>query len=210
MKIKLKDYPNNPRTISDDALSRLGKSMQEFGDLSGIVLNKRDGYLISGHQRVKSLIERYGKYDIDIVETLPDGEQRGHVEPEHISFRLVDWDEGKAGAARLAANKQGGEWVQDKLDDELQKLIDLDIDMDLTGFEESQEVDYEEMWQGMPEYNNEDKTSFRHITVHFRNHEDAFDFGKLIGQKITESTRSLWHPKIDIETYADKVYTSES
>jgi len=138
MKIELKDYPNNPRTICDDALSKLGKSMQEFGDLSGIVLNKRDGYLISGHQRVKSLLERYGKYDIDIVEMLPDGEQRGYVEPEHISFRLVDWDEGKAGAARLAANKHGGEWEQDKLEKELKKLIDLDIDMDLSGFDDDE------------------------------------------------------------------------
>jgi len=53
--IELKPYPNNPRFITDDAKEKLGKSMLEFGDLSGIVLNQADGYLISGHQRVNSL-----------------------------------------------------------------------------------------------------------------------------------------------------------
>jgi hypothetical protein len=133
--IELKPYPNNPRYITDDAKEKLGKSMLEFGDLSGIVLNQADGYLISGHQRVNSLIERYGEYQINIIETLSDGEQRGFVEPEHIAFRVVNWEDGKASAARLAANKHGGEWEQSRLDEELQKLQDMDFDIDLTGFD---------------------------------------------------------------------------
>lgn len=35
------------------ALRALQKSMAEFGDLSGIVFNRRTGNLIGGHQRIK-------------------------------------------------------------------------------------------------------------------------------------------------------------
>lgn len=45
----------NPRTITDEKLMMLGKAMQEFGDLSGIVFNIRTGQLIGGHQRIKHL-----------------------------------------------------------------------------------------------------------------------------------------------------------
>jgi len=135
-KIELIPYPDNPREISQEAFELLGESMKEFGDLSGIVLNGLDGFLISGHQRVSSLIERYGKYDIYITEALPEQhEKRGFVEPEHIQFRLVHWDEGKAGLARLAANKHGGGWDDEKLDLEILKLQEMNVDIKLSGFE---------------------------------------------------------------------------
>jgi len=110
--------------------------MQEFGDLSGVVFNAQDGYLISGHQRVASLKERYGEFaiEINIVEET-NGEKRGYVEPEHIQYREVNWDEGKAGLARLAANKIGGEWDDDLLQEELDKLIKLDVNIELSGFD---------------------------------------------------------------------------
>ena len=47
MKVKnLKPAPYNPRKISDKKLEMLGKSMTEFGDLSGIVRNVKTGNLI--------------------------------------------------------------------------------------------------------------------------------------------------------------------
>lgn len=47
------DY--NPRKISSQQLKRLKKSLNEFGDLSGFVVNVRTGNLIGGHQRLKCL-----------------------------------------------------------------------------------------------------------------------------------------------------------
>ena len=134
-KTELKPYPNNPRQISQEQFERLGNSMEEFGDLSGIVFNAKDGYLISGHQRVASLKERYGESAVEIkITEEKDGEKRGFVEPEHIQYREVSWDEGKAGLARLAANKHGGEWDDDLLQEELDKLAKLDVNIELSGF----------------------------------------------------------------------------
>lgn len=43
----------NPRKITDAQLVALKKAMREYGDLSGIVVNRRTGHLVGGHQRVK-------------------------------------------------------------------------------------------------------------------------------------------------------------
>jgi len=45
----------NPREITQEALEGLGHSLEEFGDISGIVWNKRTGHLVAGHQRVEAL-----------------------------------------------------------------------------------------------------------------------------------------------------------
>lgn len=53
----LKPNPGNPRTISDSQLSMLKKSVEKYGDLSGIVFNRTSQQLIGGHQRTKILPE---------------------------------------------------------------------------------------------------------------------------------------------------------
>jgi len=51
----LKPNPRNPRRISDAALKRLEKSVERFGLVEPIVYNKRSGFIVGGHQRVKAL-----------------------------------------------------------------------------------------------------------------------------------------------------------
>jgi hypothetical protein len=56
MQVKdLKPAGYNPRKISKEKLAALKKSLEEFGDLSGIVYNSRTRTLIGGHQRIKNL-----------------------------------------------------------------------------------------------------------------------------------------------------------
>ena len=43
----------NPRKISPEGLARLGKALEELGDLSGIVKNIRTGNQVTAHQRLK-------------------------------------------------------------------------------------------------------------------------------------------------------------
>jgi hypothetical protein len=68
----------------------------------------------------------------------------------------------------------------------------------------------EDEWVDMPEYEHQDLTPHRSIIVHFANEEDAQDFARLLGQKITPKTKYLWHPYVEPCTHADKVYKSES
>jgi hypothetical protein len=69
---------------------------------------------------------------------------------------------------------------------------------------------YKDEWQGMPEFVQEDLQPFQSIIVHFEKREDLDEFSKLVDQKLTYKTRSIWYPKAEIGTIADKRYIDES
>ena len=69
--------------------------------------------------------------------------------------------------------------------------------------------EWKKEWQGMPEFEMEDLTSFRKIVVHFRSQKDIAEFAKLIKQKVTKAP-SLWYPEWEKRIYADKQYIDES
>ena len=74
---------------------------------------------------------------------------------------------------------------------------------------QTRESKWKKEWQGMPEFEMEDLSSFRKIVVHFRNQEDIDKFAELIGQKITKAP-SIWYPEWEKRRYADKRYVDES
>lgn len=75
--------------------------------------------------------------------------------------------------------------------------------MDLSEEEKEQivddEHDWEEHWVGMPEFVQKDNPPFKSIFLHFRSQEDYKAFAKLIGQNLTEKTKSIWYPKLEID-----------
>tara|TARA_Y100000310_G_scaffold86034_1_gene82857 strand:+ start:130 stop:726 length:597 start_codon:yes stop_codon:yes gene_type:complete len=48
-------------------------------------------------------------------------------------------------------------------------------------------------WEGMPEFNQEDLMISRQLIVRFKSQEDVDAFAKLIDQKITDKTKSVWY-----------------
>jgi len=65
-------------------------------------------------------------------------------------------------------------------------------------------------WEGMPEFNQEDLTSDRKITVHFRNKEDFKEFEELMKQRITPKQKSLWYPHMPHRKASHLRYSDES
>jgi len=53
---------------------------------------------------------------------------------------------------------------------------------------------WKEEWKDMPEFVQEKQEPFSKITVRFETEDDLNDFAKLIGQKLTPKTKSIWHP----------------
>ncbi|HBJ75252.1 MAG TPA: hypothetical protein DDY86_07055 [Syntrophaceae bacterium] len=132
----LKPAPYNPRTITEEKLAALGKSMREFGDLSGVVMNIQTGNLVGGHQRMKHFDASWP------IKKRPHKDAIGTVSLGEIetpfgvwSYREVDWPDHKEKAANIAANKHGGGWDNDKLAQLLEEIKVSDIDLDLTGFD---------------------------------------------------------------------------
>jgi len=57
------------------------------------------------------------------------------------------------------------------------------------------EKDWEKEWQGMPEFKMGNTEPYQKITISFQCRDDVVSFGKLIGQRVTGQTDSLWFPK---------------
>lgn len=113
----------NPRIISEKRLKGLRTSYETFGDLSGVVLNRKTNTIVGGHQRIKTLRgkktrvvtekhkDEYGTVELGYIEVL---EQGGTL--SKIPFRIVEWSDAKAEkAANIAANAHGGDFDNNKL-----------------------------------------------------------------------------------------------
>lgn len=71
------------------------------------------------------------------------------------------------------------------------------------------EVEAQE-WIGMPEFNHKNMAPCKQLIVNFERTEDIQEFARLLCQKVTETTRSIWFPEVSIERYSDKRYNDES
>lgn len=81
--------------------------------------------------------------------------------------------------------------------------------VDLFGDPVSMPFDWKEEWEGMPEFVQEDHTSFRKLTIHFKCQADVEAFAALLNQRITPKQKSLWYPRMEPRRYGDKRYVDE-
>jgi len=193
---KLIPYARNPRK-NQAAIAKVAASINEFGFRQPIVTDS-EMVVVAGHTR----LEAARMLGFDRV-------------PVHIAEGLT---RAQVAAYRLADNRTGedAEWDRDLLAIELSDLVD-EINIALTGFNEAEIAEYLtvnteslEHWGGMPEFTREDKTAFLSFRIHFKDQAAVDSFAELVGQNITDKTRYLWFPYIEIETCMDKVYAGES
>ena len=108
----------NPRQITDDEMEKLKNSINEFGYIAPIIVNKYNNHIIGGNQRYEAL-KSLGYTDVDVV--------------------FVDEpDSNREKALNIALNKISGEWDFVKLADIIDELELNDFDIPLTGFDEQE------------------------------------------------------------------------
>jgi len=118
----LEDADYNPRSITPSMLEKLKKGLVEFGCVEPVIANVATGSksgkarLVGGHQRLKAARE-LGWTEIPCV-------------------MINESDVKKEKALNLALNKISGEWAFDKLSTILSDISDGDFDMELSGFDE--------------------------------------------------------------------------
>ena len=135
---ELSGNPRNPRKITDERLKMLKKALEQFGDLSGIVFNRRSKQLVGGHQRLK-VLPLDAEIIIDRLHETPTKTgtvAEGHITIDEDTFRYreVDWDDATEKAANIAANQHGGDWDYPQLTEWLHELDALNVDLELAGF----------------------------------------------------------------------------
>lgn len=110
----IKGYHKNPRKITEKMFNTLSDSLEEYGDLSGIVVNVRTGEAIGGNQRTTFFKQHAEKCEIEVTKLDHENAQGtvayGYViyNGEKFGYREVDWDEKKSELANIIANKVGG------------------------------------------------------------------------------------------------------
>lgn len=138
----LKNAPYNPRKITDEKAEFLKRSLKQFGDISGVWHNVRTGNVGGGNMRTKAFPPD-AKIHIEHRYRKPTGQGTlayGYIEynGERYSYREVDWTIEVEKTANLAANQQGGQWDMPLLADRLLELDQVNVDLDLTGFDEKE------------------------------------------------------------------------
>jgi ParB-like nuclease family protein len=112
----LKLSPNNPRTHSKRQIKLIARSIKKFGFMNPILIDS-NGEIIAGHGRWEAAnIAKLPKVPTLRFEHLSDAEKRAYI---------------------LADNKiaEKGGWDREMLAIELQALVDMDFDIEVTGFE---------------------------------------------------------------------------
>lgn len=109
-------YANNPRTHSDQQVAQVAASIQEFGFNNPILIDEHNS-IIAGHGRLAAA----QKLDMNTVPTI----------------LLEGLSEAQRKAYVIADNKltENGGWDYDLLAVEIERLKELDVDIDLTGFD---------------------------------------------------------------------------
>ena len=137
----------NPRRLRADRLDSLHRSMKRFGDLGGIVVNRRTGTVIGGHQRLKAFD---GDVEPVIEQRYDPPERTGTVSEGYVvldgerwRFREVDVSPDRERAMNLAANAHGqGGWDKPKTAKLLQGLVKTDEGADDLGFTDREVLDW--------------------------------------------------------------------
>ena len=109
-------YANNPRTHSDQQVAQVAASIKEFGFNNPILLDEHNG-IIAGHGRLAAA----QKLGMGLVPTIT---LEGLTEAQRKAYVIAD--------NKLTEN---GGWDYDLLAVEIERLKELDVDIDLTGFD---------------------------------------------------------------------------
>lgn len=106
----LKPAPYNPRKSNEKQEANLKKSLEKFGVVEPIVFNKRTGYIVGGHFRIREL-KKLGYKEVDCV--------------------IVDLNEDDEKELNIRLNANTGDWDLDELnaDWDLQQLEEWGLDI---------------------------------------------------------------------------------
>ena len=120
----LRPYDRNAKMHSKEQVAKIAASIEEFGFLSPCLID-RDKNIIAGHGRMLAAID-LGMETVPCVfiEGLSEAQRRAYILADNRLTELGDWD-------------------MDLVNEELAELLDMDFDIELTGFDYEPETEIE-------------------------------------------------------------------
>lgn len=188
------DY--NPRYMDTSQKLKLEKNMEKFGLVDPIIINLKNNHIIGGHQRYEILCNKY-----------PDDTQLNLITLGDIGWvfdkdNLEVKDDNHEKAMNLSLNRLDGQFDKTKVGSLLTDLTNAHFDMELSGFEDYEVIEYtlddfdlqlenkEEDDTNTTQIINDDETSM--AKIHFNTPEQRSKFIQWIG-RIREK-----HPQLTI------------
>lgn len=184
----LEPFQGDLKELSKREYAKLKKSLLDNGIIVPFFVWKETGKILDGHQRERVLINEGWLMDVPVIYISADNEQDAKqkllvISSQYGRVTQEGWDD--------FTFDLDDEWIKQTVNFDALPLV-----FRTWGEGEGENDPYAE-WQGMPEFEQEDKTSFRSIHVHFKNQEDVDRFAERIGQKFTDKTRAIWYPQIE-------------
>ena len=187
--------PANARIHPKAQQEALTGSLREIGWIQNVIVNKTTGNVVDGHARIAEALKMGDETPVPYVEVeLSEAEEKLALASLDPIAAMAAYDKQQLDALLRDVNT-GEAGLQAMLADLANK----------NGLGEGNNID--ELWQGMPEFIQEDKLGFHEIKIHFETEEDMKSFGLLIGQTITDKTKSTWFPYKEKENL--KAYKAE-
>ena len=186
--------PSNWRIHPINQQNALSGVLKEIGVVQNVVANRTTGHLVDGHLRVMlAMRENQPVVPVTWVE-LSEEEERLILASLDPLAAMATADAGALDA--LLSSVQSGEAAVQNMLSQLAARSGL-----------YNPDDPNELWQGMPEFENEAQEAYQTIKVHFLTAEAVDEFAGLIGQKITEKTIWINYPKRESDNL--KAYRTE-
>lgn len=179
-------WPRNPRQIKTEQAKRLRDSFERFGQVETIAVGPANEAgqhpVYNGHQRLNVLMQQHGAdYTVEVRVA---SRALTEKERERLTVYL------HKGAA--------GEWNFDELAAwDVPELVEWGFtpyELGIIGEGNDPGTEY----QGMPEFGQDDLGAYKSLVVHFPNQDEVDRFADLIKQKITEKTKFIWFPQLEI------------
>lgn len=145
-------YINNPKEHPEEQVNLIASSIKEFGFLNPIIVDKNNE-IIAGHGRLLAC-KKLGIKEVPVI-------RAEHLTPIQVK------------AYRLADNRltELGEWDMELVKVELENLMEMDFDIELTGFSlDDVELDVEEEEEEKIR-EVEDKSTFE-LVIEFNSEEE--------------------------------------
>jgi hypothetical protein len=198
--VRLKPSKHNARVHSIEQIQQIADSITRFGWGRPIIIDETDTVL-AGHGARLAAIE----LELTKVPTL---KIDGLSEDEKRAFIIMD--------NKLSLNST---WNDDLLALQINDLVGLGLG-DILGFRDEEikilnlerehgENNPNAEWTGMPEFTQKSAGAFRSFPVHFKDQAAVDKFAKMIGQPISDATRYVWFPEIEIGHAANQEYQDE-
>ena len=189
--------------VLDDSLSEVGAGRSIVADRGGVVLAGNKTLQVAADKGFPVRIVQTDGKELVVVQRT-DLDLGGNEGERKLARRLAAYDNR---AGQLGLEWDTGEMVEWLTEDE-DIFEGLFADWELAAMAGEGE-DGSDAWKGMPEFEQEDLGAFRTIHVHFAGQEDVNAFAELVKQKITDETKFIWYPQLEITRHG-RIITNES